>query len=340
MELAPSSASFLAVVVAAAAALFLATILRLRPRSTRNKYRLPPGPRPWPVIGNLNLIGRLPHRSIHELSKRYGPLMSLRFGSFPVVVGSSVDTARLFLRTHDLAFIDRPQTAAGKYTTYNCGGLFYQPYGAYWRQGRKLCQAELFNERRLTSLEHVRGEEVRAMVRDLHAAASAAAAGCSGGGGGGGRAVVALKEHLYMVNLHVISRMLLGKKYIVDGSGSPATPEEFRWLIDEHFFLNGVLNVADMIPWLSCLDPHGYIKRMKRSAKMWDRFLEHVLDEHNRRRRREGKDFVAMDMMDVLLELADDPNLEVPIKRDNVKAFILVSVTNPHICIIVFLGIG
>ena len=47
-----------------------------------------------------------------------------------------------------------------------------------------------------------------------------------------------------------------------------------------------------------------------------------------------------MDMMDVLLELADDPNLEVPIKRDNVKAFILVSVTNPHICIIVFLGIG
>ena len=164
------------------------------------------------------------------------------------------------------------------------------------------------------------------MVRDLHAAASSpsssAAAGCSSGH------VVALKEHLYMVNLNVISRMLLGKKYIVDGSGSPATPEEFRWLIDEHFFLNGVLNIADMIPWLSCLDPQGYIKRMKRSAKMLDRFLEHVLDEHNERRRREGQGFVAMDMMDVLLELADDPNLEVPINRDNVKGFTLVSVTN------------
>ncbi|CAD6203717.1 unnamed protein product [Miscanthus lutarioriparius] len=207
--------------------------------------------------------------------------MSLRFGSFPVVVGSSVDMARLFLKTHDLAFIDRPQTAAGK-----------------------LCQAELFNNaRRLTSLEHVRSEEVRAMVRDLHAAASSpsssSAAGCSSGH------VVALKEHLYMVNLNVISRMLLGKKYIVDGYGSPATPEEFRWLIDEHFFLNGVLNIADMIPWLSCLDPQGYIKGMKRSAKMLDLFLEHVLDEHNERRRREGQGFFAMDMMDVLLELAD-----------------------------------
>jgi hypothetical protein len=69
---------------------------------------------------------------------------------------------------------------------------------------------------------------------------------------------------------------------------------------------------------------------MKRSAKMLDQLLEHVLDEHNERRRREGKGFVAMDMMDVLLELADDPNLEVPIKWDNVKAFTLVSVTNPH----------
>ena len=55
------------------------------------------------------------------------------------------------------------------------------------------------------SLEHVRSEEVRAMVRDLHAAASSpsssAAAGCSSGH------VVALKEHLYMVNLNVISRI-------------------------------------------------------------------------------------------------------------------------------------
>uniref|UniRef100_J3MXV2 Cytochrome P450 n=1 Tax=Oryza brachyantha TaxID=4533 RepID=J3MXV2_ORYBR len=57
-------------------------------RRGHRAYRLPPGPTPWPIIGNLNLIGALPHRSIHELSKRYGPLMQLRFWCFPVVVGS------------------------------------------------------------------------------------------------------------------------------------------------------------------------------------------------------------------------------------------------------------
>lgn len=77
--------------VTAALVLVTTTVLRRRAHRHRKRQRqAPPGPRPWPVIGNLNLLGALPHRSIHELSARYGPLMSLRFGSFPIVVGSSV----------------------------------------------------------------------------------------------------------------------------------------------------------------------------------------------------------------------------------------------------------
>lgn len=64
-----------------------------------------------------------------------------------------------------------------------------------------------------------------------------------------------------------------------------------------------------------------YIKRMKKLSKKFDRFLEHVLDEHNERRWKEGEEFVAKDMVDVLLQLADDPTLEVKLKRDGVKAF-------------------
>jgi len=319
MELpaAPSSpASFLAVVLAAA--LFVASVLRLRGRRPARKYNFPPGPRPLPVIGSLHLLGPLPHHSARDLSARHGPLMSLRLGSSHAVVASSPGTARFFLKTRDLAFIDRPRTAAGRYTSYNNSGLFSSPYGAYWRQGRKLWQAELFNARRLASLEHVRAEEVRSMLGDLRAAAASSSAG-----GGRAAAAVALREHLFMVNLNVISRMVLGRKYIVDGAGSPFTPEEFRWMINEIFFLNGVFNVGDVIPWLGWLDPQGYVRRMKRLARMLDRFLEHVLDEHNERRRREGEGFVARDMVDVLLELADDPNLEVPIHRDGVKGFTL-----------------
>uniref|UniRef100_A0A0E0B3H3 Flavonoid 3'-monooxygenase n=1 Tax=Oryza glumipatula TaxID=40148 RepID=A0A0E0B3H3_9ORYZ len=292
MEL-PSWASVL-VIVLAAVVFLLATILR----HGRRAYRLPPGPNPWPIIGNLNLIGALPHRSIHELSKRYGPLMQLRFGSFPVVVGSSAEMARFFLKSHDIVFTDRPRTAAGKHTTYNYTDILWSPYGAYWRLARKMCVTELFSARRLESFEHIRGEEVRALLRDLHGAAAPVLlrdyltwGSSSAGNGGGG-----------------------------EGTSPAATPEEFKMMMDELFLLSGVLNIGDFIPWLDWLDLQGYIRRMKRVGKKLDRFMEHVLDEHDKVRRQQGDRFAARDLVDVLLQLADDPNLEVQLRRDNVKA--------------------
>ncbi|CAD6203628.1 unnamed protein product [Miscanthus lutarioriparius] len=305
MELPPWS-SLLGVV------LFLVAVLLRRRCSTSSsrKYTLPPGPRPWPVIGNLNLIGPLPHRSMHELSTRYGPLMSLRFGSYPIVVGSSVDMAKFFLKTHDLVFLDRPALASARYILYN-SDVLWASYGPYWRQGRKLFQNELLSAGQMKSTEHIRIEEVRCMLREMSAAASR-----NGG-------AVVLKDHLSMASFNIVSRMALGKKYIFDGAGSLMPPEAFRWMIQEFFFLNGVFNVGDVIPWLSFLDPQGYIKRMKRLSKMFDPFLEHVLVEHSEQRRRQGGGFVPRDMVDQLLQLADDASLDVPIERDGIKAFIL-----------------
>ncbi|KAL6900967.1 hypothetical protein ACP4OV_005643 [Aristida adscensionis] len=300
-----------------AAALFLAIVLRRR-RGARTNGHLPPGPKPWPVIGNLNLLGPLTHRSLHQLSLRYGPLMSLRLGSVPVVVASSAAAARLLLKTHDEALIDRPHLAVGKHLFYNHSDVFWAPYGTYWRQARRLWHSRLLGERQLRSGEHVRREEVRSLLRDLHAASSPSSTG-------GGRRAVQLRDHLLMLNLNVISRMVMGSKYVGEEATSAATttPEEFRWMVDEMFLLMGTVNVTDVIPWLSWLDPQGYIGRAKRLSKMWDGFLEHVLDEHDERRWREGKGFVPNDMVDLLLQLSDEPTIEVPIQRDGIKAFIL-----------------
>ncbi|KAL0417214.1 UNVERIFIED_CONTAM: Trimethyltridecatetraene synthase [Sesamum latifolium] len=61
---------------------------------------------------------------------------------------------------------------------------------------------------------------------------------------------------------------------------------------------------------------------MKIVHKKFDKFLEHVLDEHEERRRSvEG--YVSRDMVDVLLELAEDPTLEVKLERPGVKGHIL-----------------
>ncbi|RRT50169.1 hypothetical protein B296_00032068 [Ensete ventricosum] len=109
------------------------------------KLNLPLGSRPWPVIGNLNLIGPLPYCSLAALSQKHGPLMHLRFGSLPVVVGSSVDMAKFFLKTHGLSFVSPPKIDAGT----------------------KICIMELFTPKRLDSYQYVQVEEVRCLFHNL-----------------------------------------------------------------------------------------------------------------------------------------------------------------------------
>ncbi|TXG68328.1 hypothetical protein EZV62_003263 [Acer yangbiense] len=298
----PSWVPYLAAWLATLTLILLARRLHRRP-----KLNLPPGPKPWPIIGNLNLIGPLPHRSIHALSQKYGPLMHLKFGSFHVVVGSSVEMAKNFLKTNDVIFASRPKTAAGKYTTYNYSDITWSPYGPYWRQARKMCLMELFSVKRLESFEYIRVEELKLLLRNLYKSC--------------GKPTM-LKDHLSDVSLNVICRMVLGKKYTEEDhdQNEVVTPQEFKEMLDELFLLNGVLDIGDSIPWLAFLDLQGYIKRMKILAKKFDRFLEHVLDEHNERRR--GiENYQAKDMVDVLLQLADDPNLEIKLERHGVKAF-------------------
>lgn len=275
--------------------------LRLR----RRKYNLPPGPKPWPIIGNFNLIGPLPHQSIHGLTQKYGPMMYLRFGSKPVIVGSTVKIAQAFLKTHDAALAGRPNLSAGKYTTYNYSDITWSQYGPYWRQARRMCLLELFSAKRLESYEYIRKQELRVLLHGLFNSKNK---------------TILLKDHLTTLSLNVISRMVLGKKYLEETENAIISPDEFKKMLDELFLLNGVLNIGDFIPWIHFLDLQGYVKRMKTLGKKFDRFMEHVLEEHIERRKN-VKDFVAKDMVDVLLQLADDPDLEVKLERHGVKAF-------------------
>ncbi|ONK66089.1 uncharacterized protein A4U43_C06F4040 [Asparagus officinalis] len=165
-----------------------------------------------------------------------------------------------------------------------------------------MCLMELFSAKRLDSYEYIRVHELRGLIRDLFTKSSS-------------RESLTIKDFLSTLSLSVISRMVLGKKYHLGDE------EEFKRMLDELFLLNGVFNLGDWIPWMERLDVQGYVRRMKVLSKKFDKFLEHVLDEHNERRREEGEGFVAKDMVDVLLQIADDPGLDVKISRDGVKAF-------------------
>ncbi|KAH9298628.1 hypothetical protein KI387_030310 [Taxus chinensis] len=267
--------------------------------------KLPPGPGEWPVIGSLHLLGSLPHRSLDRLSQRYGPIMYVKLGSVPCVVASSADMAREFLKTHDLTFSSRPKIAAGKYTVYNYSDITWSPYGDHWRRARKICLMELFSKKRLESFEYIRMEEVCSMVASVFRTST-------------GGLPVHLREETYTVSNNIISRMVLGRRYLEESANHKIKPHEFKEMLQELFVLNGVFNIGDYLPWLGFLDLQGYVKRMKALSKRLNVFLEEVLEEHERRRR-SVPDYVPADMVDVLLQQSDDPNNHLSPNR--VKGF-------------------
>ena len=59
---------------------------------------------------------------------------------------------------------------------------------------------------------------------------------------------------------------------------------------------------------------------MKALKKKFDLLHDYILDEH-KARKKEETNFVPKDMVDLLLQLVDDPDLEVKLNRDSVKGF-------------------
>lgn len=53
-------------------------------QASQQRKKLPPGPRGWPVVGNLPHLTKFgpPHRSLTTLAAKYGGLMYLRLGTY------------------------------------------------------------------------------------------------------------------------------------------------------------------------------------------------------------------------------------------------------------------
>ena len=101
--------------------------------------KLPPSPLKLPIIGNIHLAGSLSHRSFHSLSKRYGEVMLLHFGSKSVVVASSTNAAREIMKNQDKIFASRPRLSIPHRLFYSGRDVAFGAYGDQWRQRRSMC---------------------------------------------------------------------------------------------------------------------------------------------------------------------------------------------------------
>ncbi|GLJ31836.1 hypothetical protein SUGI_0640600 [Cryptomeria japonica] len=273
-----------------------------------SKVKLP-GPRPWPVVGSLHLLGNLPHQALTKLARKYGSIMFLRLGSIPTVVASSPAMAKEILKTHDLVFATRPNSTYGKYVAYDHKDVPFGPYGESWRQKRKLMTLELLSVKRNDSFRFVREEEVSTMIASIWQESSH------------GAQFVDVKKRLSSLTQNIICRMFASRTYSDnDLSGAHG----FKEMVGEMFALSGTFPIGEYIPFLDWMDLQGFRRRMQTVHKIFDGFAEKVIDDHIDRRLGERKpkegDRVK-DLVDVMLSMAETEGQAI--SRVDIKAMIM-----------------
>ncbi|XP_020202465.1 cytochrome P450 CYP736A12 [Cajanus cajan] len=285
-----------------------AAVLLSKQRQGNGKH--PPGPKTLPIIGNLHMLGKLPHRTLQSLATKYGPIMSLKLGQVPAIVITSPETAELFLKTHDIAFASRPKSISSKYISYGGKGLVFSEYGTYWRNMRKLCTLQLLVASKVEIFSPLRSEHLGEFVKSLQKRASSSE-------------VVDLSDMVADLIENITFKMILGH--------SKDDRFDVKNLVREVLILIGTFNVSDYVPWVGVFDLQGLVRRMKKVSKEFDEMMELIIKEHEQSSDNDQNGQRQKDFLDIFLALMHQPidpqDQQGPvIDKTNIKAILMTMI--------------
>jgi hypothetical protein len=287
--------SFLALLI------FNLIVKNKQPKNCSSKFRPPPSPKSLPIIGHLHLIGSIIPKSFQKISQQYGPLIQLNLGASTSIVVSNAQVAKEVMKTHDLNFCYRHQFGSSNDFLYKGSYFITAPYGPYWRFMKKLCVTKLLSSSQLGRFMHIREQELENLLKYLVM--------CSNE-----NKSTDLCLDLTTYTNNILCRMTMGTT-IFD-------KDIIRCLVKEFMHVGAKLSMGEVFGPLGKLDLFGYGKKLRKIVGEFDKILESFLKEHEERINNEN---CEGDMMDILLEVYRNPNAEVRLTRNDIKAFFLVS---------------
>ncbi|KAL8172205.1 hypothetical protein V2J09_024009 [Rumex salicifolius] len=264
---------------------------------SRLRYRLPPGPKPWPVVGNLYDIKPVRFRCFHEWTRLYGPIISVWIGSTLNVIVSNTELAREVLKENDQQLANRHRTRSAARFSRNGQDLIWADYGPHYVKVRKVCTLELFTPKRLESLRPIREDEVTAMIESIYRdSASPEKQGKS----------LMLKKYLGAVAFNNITRLAFGKRFVNDEGEINEQGLEFKAIVSNGLKLGASLSMSEHIDWLRWLYPVEEEAFANHNAKR-DRLTKSIMEEHTAARHKTGD--TKQHFVDALLTLKDKYDL-------------------------------
>ncbi|KAG6724708.1 hypothetical protein I3842_03G269800 [Carya illinoinensis] len=261
----------------------------------------PPGPRKLPFIGNLHQLigsGSLPHHSLRNLAKKYGPVFHVQMGELSTVIISSPKAAREVLMTHDLSFAQWPTTFLAADIFPNArSGLFSYPFNDYYKQIRKICTQELLSAQRFHAFWSVRDEEISNLIESISSSQGLP---------------FNLSKGLLSLANNTISRTSFGEK--------SKSQNEFIQLVKEMTTLSQGFNVPDLFPSVKFLSFFtGMTRALERLFRQIDKILQDMIDDHKKEMMRNDYPHKE-DLIHAFLKLQKSSEMQMDITTTQIKA--------------------
>ncbi|CAH9053861.1 unnamed protein product [Cuscuta europaea] len=229
----------------------------------RKLKNYPPAPfLTLPVVGHLYLLKKPLHKTLTNISKRYGPVVLLDFGSRKVLSVSSPSAVEECLSRNDVVFANRPRLMVGKYIGLNYTALVWTSYGNHWRNIHKIVGAEVLSNNRLHSSHEIRSDEVKSMIRKLDSYSKA-------------DSPADMKAVFCDLISNIMMRIVTGKGYNGDDK---EVADRFKEIVREVFLLSEATNVGDYVPSLSRLSVK-LEKRLRQVQLRKDSFTQDLITE-------------------------------------------------------------
>ncbi|XP_076953912.1 putative (S)-N-methylcoclaurine 3'-hydroxylase isozyme 2 [Bidens hawaiensis] len=240
--------------------LFLLFVAHKHHTSNKN---LPPGPRPWPIIGNIHQIAKNPHLAAAKFANEYGPLISLRLGTQFLVVASSAEAAKEVLKTQDRLLSGRTIPHALHLTSYMDNYLVWaRDCNEHWKSCRTVSRLELFSAKAIEAQSSLRNEKLSHMLDFLNNTQGK---------------VVKIEELVFTTLINTLSNTLFSKDLL--DLKDEKTAHGIKHMLFKILENSVAPNVSDFFPIVGGLDLQGLRKDSMNLCNNMSSYFETTVKE-------------------------------------------------------------
>ncbi|KAL0410568.1 UNVERIFIED_CONTAM: Isoleucine N-monooxygenase 1 [Sesamum latifolium] len=281
---------------------------------------LPPGPMGYPIVGCMpQMMKNKPaFRWIDKLMQEINTeIACIRLGNTHIIVVTSPELAREFLRKQDVIFASRPNCMSANLASNGFLTIALSPMGNQWKKMRRIIVSEVLSPAMHQRLHEKRCEEADHLVRYVYKQSQNPLAK--------GLVNVRVAAQHYCGN--VARKLLFNKRFFGVGTedGSPGMEEKEHvdglFTILKHLY---GFAIADHLPWLEVFDLDGYKKILKNAIQCLKKYQDPEIDQRVEMWQQGTKE-TEEDILDVLINLKDSEKNHL-LSIQELKAQITVSI--------------